>query len=270
MALAKKTRRKKQEEHVDESWLVPYADILTLLLALFIVLFASSTVDQKKLEQMSAVFSQIFDGGIGVMDNPSPTPPVSEISPEITDAVKKYTEDQKQLQETQAKVQELIAVNELENQFETKLTDEGLLITIRDSVLFQPGSAQISPEQISIAEELAQILSFNPERNVIITGHTDDIPINSAEFESNWELSFARAINFLKVIVASNSSLDEKYFSVRAFAENNPIVPNDTAENRAKNRRVEVLVQPLVAEDGTDLPAGTNNPISTTVNDPSN
>lgn len=268
MALAKKTKRqKKHEEHVDESWLVPYADILTLLLALFIVLFASSTVDQKKLEQMSAVFNQVFDGGIGVLDNPSPTPPLSEISPEVTDAVKKYSEDQKQLKQTQAKVEELIAVNELENQFETKLTDEGLLITIRDSVLFQPGSAQISPEQITIAQELSQILSFNPERNVIITGHTDNIPINSAEFASNWELSVIRAVNFLKIIIDSNSTLDSKYFSVRGFGEYSPIVPNDTAENRAKNRRVEVLVQPLVAEDGTDLPAGTDNPISTSVDE---
>lgn len=252
---------------MDESWLVPYADILTLLLALFIVLFASSTVDQKKLEQMSAVFNQVFDGGIGVLDNPSPTPPLSEISPEVTDAVKKYSEDQKQLKQTQAKVEELIAVNELENQFETKLTDEGLLITIRDSVLFQPGSAQISPEQITIAQELSQILSFNPERNVIITGHTDNIPINSAEFASNWELSVIRAVNFLKIIIDSNSTLDSKYFSVRGFGEYSPIVPNDTAENRAKNRRVEVLVQPLVAEDGTDLPAGTDNPISTSVDE---
>ena len=268
MALAKKTRHKKHEEHVDESWLVPYADILTLLLALFIVLFASSTVDQEKLEQMSAVFNQVFDGGIGVLDNPSPTPPMSEVSPEVSDAIKKYTADQKQLQQTQEKVQELIAVNELENQFETKLTDEGLLITIRDSVLFQPGSAQISADQISIAQELAQILSFNPERNVIISGHTDNVPMNTPEFPSNWELSSARAVNFLKVIVASNSSIDESYFSTRAFAENSPIAPNDTPENRAKNRRVEVLVQPLVAEDGTDLPAGTDNPITTTVDEP--
>lgn len=266
MALAKKTKRhKKHEEHISEAWLVPYADILTLLLALFIVLFASSTVDQKKLEQMSAVFNQVFDGGIGVLDSPSPTPPIDIASPEVTEEMKKYAEDQKQLQQTQAKVEELIAVNELENQFETKMTDEGLLITIRDSVLFQPGSAQISPEQITIAQQLAQLLSFNPERNVIITGHTDNVPINNPEFSSNMELSAIRAVNFLSTIVDSNSALDSKYFSVRGFGENIPIASNDTAENRAKNRRVEVLVQPLVAEDGTDLPAGTDNPISTEV-----
>ena len=72
MALAKKHKRhKKHEEHVDESWLVPYADILTLLLALFIVLFASSTVDEEKLNQMSAVFNSVFTSGSGVMDNPA-------------------------------------------------------------------------------------------------------------------------------------------------------------------------------------------------------
>lgn len=268
MALAKKTRHKKHEEHISEAWLVPYADILTLLLALFIVLFASSTVDQQKLEQMSAVFNQVFDGGIGVLDNPSPTEPIIEASPEATEAMKRYMTDQQQLEQTQAKVEELIAVNELENQFETKLTDEGLLITIRDSVLFQPGSAQINQDQIMIAQGLAQLLSFNPERNVIITGHTDNVPINNPEFSSNMELSAIRAVNFLKTIVDSNSALDEKYFSVRGFGENIPIASNDTPENRAKNRRVEVLVQPLVAEDGTALPAGTGDPVSPTVEEP--
>lgn len=265
MALAKKNRhKKKHDEHIDESWLVPYADILTLLLALFIVLFASSTVDQRKLEQMSAVFNEVFDGGVGFMDNPAPVEPINP-SEEVKEAIEKYAQDQEQLKETQEKVEELIAINELENQFETKMTDEGLLITIRDSVLFQTGSAEINTEYLSVAKELSQILSFNPERNVIITGHTDNIPIYSGEFASNWELSVIRAVNFLKIIIDSNDSLDSKYFSVRGFGEYSPIVPNDTEENRAKNRRVEVLVQPRVAEDGTDLPVGTENPITTTI-----
>jgi len=265
VALAKKTRHKKHEEHIDESWLVPYADILTLLLALFIVLFASSTVNQEKLQQMSAVFNEVFDGGVGVMDNPSPVQPIDATTEEVKEAVRKYAEDQAQLKETQEKVEELIAINELESQFETKMTDEGLLITIRDSVLFQTGSADINTQYLSVAEELSQILSFNPERNVVITGHTDNVPIYSEEFASNWELSVIRAVNFLKMIIDTNDNLDSKYFSVRGFGEYSPIAPNDTEENRAKNRRVEVLVQPLVAEDGTDLPVGTENPITTTV-----
>lgn len=263
MALAKKTRHKKHDEHIDESWLVPYADILTLLLALFIVLFASSSVDEKKLEEMSQVFSAIFESGSGIMDYAAPV----ETMDAQSDAFGKsdYEQDQKQLAETQGRVEELIALNELENQLETKMTSEGLLITIRDSVLFASGSAAINAEYANVAKELSEILAFNPARNVVITGHTDNVPMNTAEFSSNWELSVMRAVNFLKVIIDSNPSLDSKYFSVKGFGEFNPIASNDTAEGRAKNRRVEVLVQPRVAEDGTELPVGNQNPITTEV-----
>ena len=258
--MAKKAKRHKHEEHVDESWLVPYADILTLLLALFIVLFASSSVDQDKLERMSAVFNQVFEGGTGVFDNPSPTESIDATSQDVQEAVNRYAEDQKQLSETQEKVEQLIAVNELENQFQATMTDDGLLITIRDSVLFESGKADIRPEQRDVATDLGNILNFDPARNVIITGHTDNVPIANSTFDSNWELSVSRALNFLKIIINSNDELDAKYFSVKGFGEYSPIASNDTNEGRAQNRRVEVLVQPRVAEDGTDLPLGTETP----------
>ncbi|MEK4387402.1 flagellar motor protein MotB [Solibacillus sp. FSL W7-1464] len=243
----KRKRHKKHEEHIDESWLVPYADILTLLLALFIVLFASSSVDEQKLQQMSTVFNDIFTGSTGVMDNTSliQTPDSS-----IPTGVSKYMEDQEHLQETQNRVDEFIAVNELEDQFETKMTEEGLLITIRDSILFDMGRADVKAEYDSIADELAQLLMFDPPRNVVITGHTDNVPIKTPEFDSNWDLSVMRAVNFMKEIVSGNEQLDSKYFSVKGFGEFQPIATNDTEQGRAKNRRVEVLVQPRIAENG--------------------
>ncbi len=251
MALAKKHKRqKKHEEHIDESWLVPYADILTLLLALFIVLFASSTVDQAKLEKMSSVFNEVFTSGTGVMDNPAviQTPNGSETN--IQSGVSKYMQDQQALQQAQNRVDEFIAVNELEKQFETQMTDEGLLITIRDSVLFNMGEAKVKPEYKSIADELSQLLMFDPPRNIVITGHSDNVPIQTSEFDSNWDLSVMRAVNFMKEIIRSNAELDSKYFSVKGYGEFNPIASNDTEEGRAKNRRVEVLVQPRINEDG--------------------
>lgn len=238
---------------MDESWLVPYADILTLLLALFIVLFASSSIDQEKLNRISAVFSQVFDGGKGVMDNPALEQIPNATSDEVNEAVTKYLEDQQELQNIQGRVEEFIAVNELEEQFETKMTDDGLLITIRDSVLFDPGKAAVKQEYLPIAKELSKLLAFDPPRNVVITGHTDNVPMNNAEFKSNWELSVMRAVNFMKIIIDSNPQLDTKHFSVKGYGEFNPIESNNTPEGRAKNRRVEVLVQPLVAEDGTSI-----------------
>lgn len=251
--MSKKRKRKKQDTHVDESWLLPYSDLLTLLLALFIVLFASSTLDEARLKQFSSVFSQIFDGGTGVFDQSAPTAvPVPKPSIGTQDENTSFVEDQRSLGEIQDRLDDYIAVNELENQFQTTLTDEGLLITIRDSILFAPGEATIDPQYETLARDIAELLVFDTPRQIVITGHTDNVPIQNEEFASNWELSVMRAVNFLKTIV-KYEQLDPLLFSAKGYGEFQPIASNDTAEGRSKNRRVEVLIEPLVLRDGTAL-----------------
>lgn len=254
--MAKKRKKHKEEEEMSESWLLPYADILTLLLALFIVLFASSTVDQSKLEQMSQVFNQVFDGGTGLMEQLSPIDvPVTPNEADEDSESSAYIEDQQALAGIQDSVDEYIAVNALEKQFATELTGEGLLVTIRDSILFDLGNAEVKEEYVQLTEDISDLLVFDPPRNVVITGHTDDIPISSSDYSSNWELSVMRSVNFLKILVNQNT-IDPLYFSAKGYGEFKPVATNDTAEGRAKNRRVEVLIQPRVLEDGTinDLP----------------
>lgn len=249
-ALARKAKKKKHEEHVDESWLVPYADILTLLLALFIVLFASSSVDQEKLNKMSAVFTQVFDGGTGFLEQPAPIQSPNAESDQQPQQNSAYLKDQKELAEIKDSVDNFIAVNEMEGQFATEMTDEGLLVTIRDSVLFDPGKADVKPEYIPVVQELADVLVSNPPRNIVITGHTDNVPAGP-NFSSNMELSVMRASKFYLVLLNSNSQLKSENISAKGYGENKAIAPNDTPEGRAKNRRVEVLIQPLVKEDGS-------------------
>lgn len=249
--MAKKSKRhKKHEDHVDESWLVPYADILTLLLALFIVLFASSTVDQEKMIQMSKVFSEIFDGGTGFLDE-NAVIKQADVVENLTPEQKAYLQDQEALKEMQSEVDNFIAVNELEDTFATSMTDEGLLITIRDSVLFDPGKADIKQEYLPIAGELSQILEMDEPRHIVIAGHTDNVPQRGGQFSSNWELSVMRAVSLLEIIVERNSNLDPKYFSAKGYGEFHPVASNDTLEGRSQNRRVDVLIQQLVNEDGT-------------------
>ncbi|MEQ6356652.1 flagellar motor protein MotB [Lysinibacillus sp. M3] len=250
--MAKKAKKKKHDEHIDESWLVPYADILTLLLAVFIILFASSSVDQEKLERMSAVFNQVFDGGTGFLEQPAPIESPNAESDKTPQQAQNsaYLKDQKELAEIKDSVDNFIAVNEMEGQFATAMTDEGLLVTIRDTIMFDPGKAAIKPEYIPIAKELAGVLVSDPARNIVITGHTDNVPVGP-NFSSNLELSLMRASNFYMVLLNSNSKLKSENFSAKGYGENRAIAPNDTPEGRAKNRRVEVLIQPLVTEDGT-------------------
>ncbi|MDL0435581.1 MULTISPECIES: flagellar motor protein MotB [unclassified Niallia] len=270
-----KKRKKKEhhEEHVDESWLVPYADLLTLLLALFIVLYAMSSVDQKKFAALAEVFNQEFQAGTGIFEYPSPTPVEVEeksdldennktegdAAEEKTSANKEVSEeelteaqqkqDQEELQGIQDKVNSYIEKNNLEDKLETSLTDEGLLVSIRDNVLFASGSANIRGKDEHLVSEISKLLVMEPPRSIIVSGHTDDVPIKNSEFDSNWDLSVSRAINFMKLLM-DNNKLNPSSFSAKGYGEFKPIASNKTEEGREKNRRVEILIQPrTVSED---------------------
>lgn len=257
-------RRKKghEDEHMGEDWLLPYADILTLLLALFIVLFASSSVDAQKFQDISKVFNGIFASGSGVMEYTKATPEDATDTNELTSTNKVEVEkqeaniddenlkklldkDHEELLEVQAKINAYIEKNKLNGKFATSLTDEGLLLTIRDNVLFESGRADVRKKDLKTARELSALLVMDPPRSIIISGHTDNIPINNANFQSNWELSMMRALNFMQIIL-ENNKLKPQYFSVKGYGEYKPIASNESTEGRSKNRRVEVLILPRV------------------------
>lgn len=256
--MAKRPKRHAQhEEHMDETWLIPYADLLTLLLALFIVLFATSSIDAKKFDQLVRSFNVALNGGVSVLNQPSPVPldPMmqqqslhkgsesdsdkkkTEAEKKLEEAIKKETEDLKQLQ---SQMEGFIQDNKLQDKLQTKLTDEGLLITILDNALFDSGSAELKPEARKLASEMASMLVPHPKK-VTVTGHTDNVPIHRAEFPSNWDLSVKRSVNFLKVLL-ENPNLDPTKFSATGVGEYHPVADNSTAEGRAKNRRVEVAI----------------------------
>ncbi|RDI42246.1 flagellar motor protein MotB [Falsibacillus pallidus] len=256
--MSRRKKKKHDDSHIDESWLIPYADLLTLVLALFIVLFAASSVDAQKFQLLSNVFNDIFIGGEGVMDYPQPSPeddtakthglkqadPVEQQTQ--TDLQKKeqlHKLDQEELKQIQVKINQYIQQKGLKEKFDTSLTDEGLLLTIRDNVLFNSGQAEIRSNDIDVAKEVSDLLVMDPPRNVIISGHTDNVPIHTSKFESNWELSVMRAVNFMKIML-HNDKLDARWFSAKGFGEFKPIASNATPEGRSKNRRVEVLVLP--------------------------
>lgn len=239
----------KEEPEMDESWLLPYADLLTLLLALFIVLFAMSQIDSQKYEALSQVFNDELTGGDGMLDgNPSPMDD-TDIEPQDEDNDGEgNSESEKDLEELQAEVEQYIESNDLTDSIGTKLSDEGLLISIFTDVTFDSGSAEINKQGEKIAKKVSNVLDTTPPYEIVISGHADDRPINTFEFESNWELSVIRSVNFMKILL-KNSNLDPAMFSSKGFGDLHPIAPNDTEENRAKNRRVEVLILPYGQED---------------------
>jgi chemotaxis protein MotB len=245
--MARRKKKEHHEEHLDESWLVPYADILTLLLALFIVLFASSSVDAQKFQQLASSFNNIFSGGTSFLEYESPEPTEIESlqTGEENEIEKERKEkDHEELKELQSKINNYIQDNGLDLSLQTRLTDEGLLVTLKDGAFFDSASAQVRPADAKLAREISDLLVMNPPRNIIVSGHTDNVPINNRQFESNWHLSVMRSINFMKVLL-ENEKLDPSHFSARGLGEFEPIATNDTAEGRKLNRRVEILILPI-------------------------
>lgn len=252
--LAKK--KKHHEDHVDESWLIPYADMLTLLLALFIVLFAMSEIDAQKFKQMASAFRNEFTSGTGVMEEqaPIPTPdstPIPQtqkeiISKEEKERLEEAKKELEALEDLEKRINAFIQANNLTTSLQTQLTENGLLITILDNALFDSGSASVKPGSREIGKKLSDLLVTNPPRNIVIAGHTDNVPISTASFQSNWELSAFRGINFMQVLL-ENPALKPNQVSASGYGEYRPKADNKTAEGRAKNRRVEVLILPNVS-----------------------
>ncbi|MEH7380656.1 flagellar motor protein MotB [Bacillus sp. JJ1533] len=243
--MARKRRKPKQDEHMDESWLVPYADILTLLLALFIVLFAASNVDAQKLKNLASSFNNVFNGGTSFLEYESPVPV------EIDNAAiekEKEKQEQEELKELQKKIDGYITENGLNLSLKTRLADEGLLVTIQDGAFFNPGSAEVRAQDVALAREISELLVMNPPRNIIVSGHTDTVPMNNHEFKSNWHLSVMRAVNFMSLLL-ENNKLDPRLFSARGLGEYEPVATNETPEGRKLNRRVEVLIQPNIEQN---------------------
>lgn len=252
-------RNKKEEEEMDESWLLPYADILTLLLALFIVLYAMSSVDAQKFQELSQVFNSVFVGDEGVVDKGEAIQP-DHPNQDTVDVPKDEKDDSKndlekqlearqkyekqeniELNKVKQRVDAYIAKNDLKGKFDTALSKEGLLITIRDNVLFESGSSNVRKRDEKTAKKLSKLLFMDPQREVIISGHTDNIPISNSEYESNWELSVTRALQFMKLIL-QDGKLNPSSFSAKGFGEYQPSASNKTKKGRAENRRVEIMV----------------------------
>ncbi|MEJ8307300.1 flagellar motor protein MotB [Saccharibacillus sacchari] len=262
--MAKKARPEHHEEHADESWLLPYSDLMTLLLALFIVLYAMSSANVSKFEAMAEAFDSVFNGGKGIMEHTSTTDEsntqdgsksdaeksVEQMAAEAKDTKKDTAnetlaklkkKEQEDLTKLKKQLDSYIEKNGLSNQLETNLNQSQLQITISDKALFASGEATVKPSSRTLGASIANILKNFPGYNIQVIGHTDNVPIFNNNFKSNWDLSSGRANNFLQVLL-QNKNLDPRRFTAIAAGEYQPIASNATASGRAQNRRVEVSI----------------------------
>jgi len=210
-----------------ERWLVSYADFITLLFAFFVVLFAASTVDEKKMRAFAAGFEHyIAHSGDG---------DVSQL-PGSRHSELRIKEIHDSLEQLEADLWPEIESGKIELFKEPR----GLVMSLRESALFLPGEAGLQARSIPIMRKVGAALSRIPGR-IRLEGHTDDTPIHTRLYPSNWQLSTARAITVLKFLINERSMPSER-LSAAGYGEFRPLVPNDSARNRAKNRRVDVVI----------------------------
>lgn len=230
--------RKKQEEQKAGApeWLATYGDMMTLLLVFFVLLFAMSNVDSQKY----AAAAQSLAGALGVLDSGttiSMEPLMNSFpSDSPTDSPTQYQE----FSDMQEELEKLLEENDLKGNVSLQLNERGLIIRFLDNVLFDSGKADLTPEAKLIIDKVSVILKESNKR-IIIEGHTDNVPISTYRFPSNWELSTARAVNVVKYMI-DNNHIDAIRLSAAGYADQHPISDNRTPEGRKNNRRVDMVI----------------------------
>ena len=213
---------------------------MTLLLCFFVLLFSFSSIDAKKFEAIIQSFSGalgVLDGGTTVQDAPMLD---SGLMDENTSSEVLEMQNFQKLEET---IQEYLNENQLSESVTVLEEEAGLLLRFQDNILFDSGSADLKPESLEIMSYIAQLLNAEDfeDKFISIEGHTDNVPMNSTRYPSNWELSVGRSSNVVRFLV-ENNNMDPKRISASGYSEYHPVAPNDNAENRAKNRRVDILI----------------------------
>jgi chemotaxis protein MotB len=252
------SRRRKHKAHANhERWLVSYADFITLLFAFFVVLYASSQADKKKAAVVAAsikgAFQQmgVFTGSapddLGVPGSPGVPHPELTGSPlkvvkvaaadGHTDRPGGYGVD---VDELRHELEDALGDEIKKHEVQMRVTPEGLVVSLREVGFFNSGEADLLEDGQATLARIATILG-GKGFEIRVEGHTDNVPIHTSQFRSNWELSTARATQVVSLLI-EKYSFDPVLISAAGYAEYRPISSNETAQGRAANRRVDLVV----------------------------
>lgn len=235
-------RQPKQEECVQKvaEYMLTYGDMMTLLLCFFVLLFSFSSIDAQKFEAII----QSFSGSLGVLEGGNTAVSKQYIQKgNLDDKATDAKLELKSFEKLEEKINDYLQENSLSEDVQLLNEPAGLLLRFQDNVLFDPGSADVKEDAKLIMAYIADLLNGEEFRSKIISieGHTDNVPMNSPRFPSNWELSVTRATNVGRFLM-EDKHIDPSRVSVSGYSEYHPVAPNDTPENRAKNRRVDVMI----------------------------
>ena len=262
--MARKKRHPEHENH--ERWMVSYADFITLMFAFFVVMFATSQTDKARAQQVSDSVKQALDkGGVaaavheilgGTVDekgkgNAQMKGPggsqKAKVAPERAVLAELLPSLQYLNKELQAEIHD--------GKIEMHLEPRGLVLSLRQATFFPSGEDTIDPKTYPIVEKIAQTIRELPNP-VRLEGHTDSVPIHTARFHSNWELSAARSIGMMELL-SGRFEIPRQRMAIAGYAATAPLDSNDTQEGRAHNRRVDIVIlnqQVKSIEPGTTGP----------------
>jgi chemotaxis protein MotB len=244
--------RPRPKKHASlDRWLVSYADFMTLLFALFVVLFAFAKADQKKQAQVTESIDAAFRS-LGIFPESSrlhskgvaggseqAVAPMNIVMGEDVLAPAKVKDD---LDQVRRELQQILSNQVAQHTVSIQMGSDGLVISLREAGFFNSGSATPRPETLPTLRQIAASLGRTPY-DLRIEGHTDNIPIHTAEFDSNWELSSARATRIARLFLDMHA-LPADRLSAAGYAEFHPVASNSAPEGRAQNRRVDLVVLP--------------------------
>jgi len=256
-------RRRGEEEHENhERWLVSYADFITLLFAFFVVMYAVSSVNEGKYRVLSDSISSAFKNipgntsGAQVAINPNaPMPiaiPLRRAQPGVkTDETTRVNRDK--IRSMAKEVKEALAPLVRNGQVRVTEGARGFTVEINASVLFAPGDATLDPAAVRALTAVAQVLA-GATFPVIVEGHTDNIPISTPLFPSNWELSGVRASSVVRLFI--DNGVDSRRLTATGYADQRPVADNTTPEGRQRNRRVAITVDSPNPDVAVELNVG--------------
>jgi chemotaxis protein MotB len=259
MAHKKKKHEDHGEEHPDERWLITYADMITLLMAFFIMLFAMSQIDLEKFKKFQGGVSKQFNtpskavsSGQGLLTGSKESTNQDNEQADLPGSEKRKlaaakARERKDLLEAKAKIKKGLAAKGLSSRVTFELNERGLVVAIvSDKVLFEPGSASLRSDGAGGLDGGARMIAKMPNR-IAVEGHTDNRPISSGQYPSNWELSTGRASTVVRYL-SGRYGIKSRRLSASGYADQHPAATNSTDEGRQRNRRVEIVLVSTVAE----------------------
>lgn len=263
-------REEEPEKENSERWLLTYSDLITLLMIFFVVLYSMSQIDANKFKAMADSLNKALGGGtpakMDIATSPSgpslfetgnpqskATQPGKTQNPDYTANTESASTASNQqqgqgnadvenmtIEGIKAKLDKFASDNGIQTKLVSSIEERGLVISIQDTLLFESGSADITPRAREILDKVITVLATAPNY-IKVEGHTDNLPINTARFPSNWELSVLRATNVVQ-LMAGEGEISPDRISATGYGQYRPVASNATEEGRSRNRRVDLVI----------------------------